>query len=566
MASSSSQSYRKFKKLEMTVATARELGFEYDWNNGLLMFGDYWCMEIKRLREMLSPDHPGYDDVWDQREFEADKSYLRDKKWFVAQSKYYGLRLGDVKMKTLRSLRHDLAELVRMGACDTLSKPVAAFYEAFREMEDIQKSHVEIFDGLTTLEDQIAFDVELFARRYFAPNGTPDPTITPTPMSLRNLTSDTRSLLGRFDEIDGLECRVIDVNDTEYWAILGWDQQAVEDAVRSARELLIERSDKAIADGAFDLVASEMEKHHRYILSNLTPPEIDYRVDGKEFLVKPEGTPMRLEDALGNFLVQGVMVEKEYASVNPTGLELNIRPFSSPVEDDGLLVGDMRFGEFEGTAILSFAYDRMPIVQSRHVTPSVGFEIVDGLDTMWQSLSLFKIFSKGGTDEVIREALEAVKRRNHFREPRQNWRLPKSRKPNPWFPHSGARRLCFCAKGWNDAKDSVMEFKKGVLDFNPSCTRFKGVITMFENNELYKLKGFKVEDYSPTQWESEEYDDMGSWTTEGSSMSGELSTSEESTTSGNSPASGDSSPSGNSSASGESSSDSGESSSDVDMT
>lgn len=116
MASSSSQSYRKFKKLEMTVATARELGFEYDWNNGLLMFGDYWCMEIKRLREMLSPDHPGYDDVWDQREFEADKSYLRDKKWFVAQSKYYGLRLGDVKMKTLRSLRHDLAELVRMGA------------------------------------------------------------------------------------------------------------------------------------------------------------------------------------------------------------------------------------------------------------------------------------------------------------------------------------------------------------------------------------------------------------------------------------------------------------------
>lgn len=116
MASSSSQSYRKFQKLERTVAKARHLGFDYDWDNGLLMFGDYWCMEVERLREILSPDHPGYDDVWDQRDFEADKACLRDKEWFVAQSQYYGLRLGDVKMKTLRNLRRDLAELVKMGA------------------------------------------------------------------------------------------------------------------------------------------------------------------------------------------------------------------------------------------------------------------------------------------------------------------------------------------------------------------------------------------------------------------------------------------------------------------
>ncbi|KXH64705.1 hypothetical protein CNYM01_02019 [Colletotrichum nymphaeae SA-01] len=541
MTSSSSQSYRKFQKLEITVAKARQVGFDYDWDNGLLMFGDYWCMEVERLREILSPDHPGYDDAWDKRDFEADKACLRDKEWFVAQSQYYGLRLGDVKMKTLGNLRRDLAELVKMGACDTLSKPVAAFYEAFREMEDIQKSHDEIFDEFTAMEDKIAFDVEIFAQRYFS-----DRTTTPAPMSLRNLPSDTRHLMDRLEAIDGLVCRVIDVNDSTYWAIIGWDHQAVDDAVRSARESLKEKSDKAIADGAFDIIATEMQKHHKYVFRNLTPPEIDYHVDGKEFLVKPEATQMRLEDALGNFLVQGIMIEKEYASVDPTVFELNIRPFSSPVEDDGLLVGDMRFGEFEGTAILSFSYDRMAIVQSRHVTQSVGFEMVDGLDTMWKSLSLFKNFSKGDTDEVIREALKAVERPNYFLQPRQNWRLPKLRKPNPWFPHSGARRLYFCAKGWNDAEDSVMEFKKGILDFNPSCTRFKGVITMLENNELFRLKGFKVEDYSPTQWDVfeggfDDDEDMESSTTEESSISGESSTSEEPSIPGDSSTSGDSS-------------------------
>ncbi|KAK1446714.1 hypothetical protein CCUS01_12241 [Colletotrichum cuscutae] len=300
-----------------------------------------------------------------------------------------------------------------MGACDTLSKPVAAFYEAFEEMEVVQKSHGEIFDESTAMEDKIAFDVELFARRYFS-----DRTTTPAPMSLRNLPSDTRHLLNRLEAIDGLACRVIDVNDSTYWAILGWD--------------------------------------HKLSM---------------------------------------------------------MQPFSSPVEDDGLLVGDMRFGEFEGTAILSFSYDQMAIVQSRHVTQSVGFGMVDGLKTMWKSLSLFENFSKGDTDEVIREALKAVERPNEFREPRQNWRLPKMRKPNPWFPHRGARRLYFCAKGWNDAKDSALEFKKGIIDFNTSCTRFKGVITMLENNELFRLKGFEVEDYSPTQWDdieggSEDDEDM----------------------------------------------------------
>ncbi|KAK1637873.1 hypothetical protein BDP81DRAFT_471092 [Colletotrichum phormii] len=523
----SGKTREQWQKLEVTIARAHEAGFSYEKDNGFIYFKQkHWRIGIECLREVFLSEDADPDDEFFVDAHDFDWDFLKDKSWYEAQSNFYGLRLGNVKMKTLRNLHHDMAELVKLGACDSPPKDVAAFKAAFFEMDLTRRTHVEIFNELERLEDQIEFDIDLFIERYFVRDGTPTPHITPEPMVLRNLVEDTRDQLpGFLDSIYGLYHDIVtpDDGDSENYTIIAWSIEALNEAVISTELSWRARCEKAIAEGSVpDDCADEMKKHYNYVFNNLAPPEIEYRIDGKNFLIEQEATLMRLEDALGRFIVKSPGMEEAYTPVDPGPFHLKIRPLSSPVEDDGLLAADMDFGRFTGTMILSFSYDRMATVQSKAAKPTEGYEIINGVDTLWEGLSKMKDFSRDDTKKVIKQALRRAEGPTESGVPQRDWRLSTMRKPNPWFPHSGSRRLYFCSKG---VDDKGTQCHKGVLDFNPSCTRFQGLISV--NGDLLKLKGYRAEDYSPPQWSNDaqtESEEDGESDEDGeSSTSGELS-------------------------------------------
>ncbi|KXH66960.1 hypothetical protein CSAL01_07958 [Colletotrichum salicis] len=337
----SGKTREQWQKLDATIVRAHEAGFPYEKDNGFIYFKQkHWRIGIECLREVFSKDADLDDEFFaDAHDFDWD--FLKYKSWYEAQSNFYGLRLGNVKIKTL-NLHQDMAELVKLGACDSPPKDVSAFEAAFFEMDLTQRTHAEIFNELERLEDQIEFDIDLFIKRYFARDGTPTPHITPEPMVLRNLSEDTR------DQLNGL------------------------------------------LDNTYGLVHD-----------TVTPDE--------------DGDPE-------NYTIIAWSIE---------ALNEAIRPLSSPVEDDGLLVADMNFGRFTGTMILSFSYDRMATVQSKAAKPTEGYEIVNGVDTLWEGLSKMKDFSRDDTKKVIKQALRRAEGPTESGVPQRDWRLSTIRKPNP---------------------------------------------------------------------------------------------------------------------------------------
>ncbi|OBR11384.1 hypothetical protein CH63R_03680 [Colletotrichum higginsianum IMI 349063] len=469
-------------KRERMIDKAHFLG--YDYVNGNLEYKHIPRVHVDRLRELCFPDT--IEDAQRRAQAVAEGQKLfKDKAWFSTQSWFYDLRLSHPEMKTCSSLRRDLGELVKMGACDSLSRRAAEMDKAFREREEIRRDRKGIFARYERLEQQAAFDIDLFRKAYFEKDGRPERSVTPHAMLLANVDLGVAwSLQTMAAATDGLHFEHQIHTSSGGVCVIGWNQSEVTSRMA---EWMNEHGDGEEEEDERDLRdvfvkwADAFERHQDYLVNK---EETDGRGEPDQVEAHRTGfTEMRLEDVLGSYLVGCPVLWKDYPDYGEA-FSLNIRPASRPVEDAGFLVADMKFGVVKGTMILSFSQEQLKLVRSETEEGWSG-ERVEDLGDLW-----------------LRERPEDLAYRLLYgerQEPAPVRTLPplKKREPNA-LQRSGFRRVYFTWKGY-EKTGGLAVMDDGYLDFNETCTAFQGVTRMLIlGDTTLSFEGFKLRDSSPT--------------------------------------------------------------------
>ncbi|TDZ38847.1 hypothetical protein CTRI78_v010740 [Colletotrichum trifolii] len=451
------------------IRTSRALG--YDMVDGNLTFSGITRVHGARLRELCFPEL--IDDEEEREEAIAQGNrLLNNKAWFSAHSILYDWRIHHLQMKTLRGLRYDLCEMVKMGKCDRLGSKASAVERAFKEADYERRYHDEIFDLLGDPALEADWDLGLFSERYFSTDGWPDLDKQPDPLVLRGVDPVLYEDVANFAHLtmglymcDHMCDRGLEGTG---FVVLGWDPDEV---YALARDMESTMDDESWVDEFMRkaLWKNAMYLHRDYLSSTAA------RLRLKEGS-RMEPRSMRLDDAVGSYVVKCPFIKMGWPQYR-TVFRLDIKDPPWREGDEGLLSAKMSFGVLEGVMLLSFckkklnmtsAYTRLDDTEDEFSEIS-DMDLIDDYDIDAPSEGIF-IRRQPMSKTRKRLASDATKRK-HKKRPRKN------QKPVERQVMTGRRRLYFM---WSGTELDVGEQVEthGYIDFNKTCTKFKGITWM----------------------------------------------------------------------------------------
>ncbi|KAI8225783.1 hypothetical protein K4K54_004306 [Colletotrichum sp. SAR 10_86] len=475
------------------VMQCRVEGFEYV--DGTLLFEGIARVDGARLRELCFPDDVEDPDKRRSTIAEARKLFKK-KEWFKAQSMFYDLRLTHMKMKTLSGLRYDLCEMVKMGLCDKLAKRADVIDSAFEDAERMRREKESIFLEFSDPTIKAAWDMDLFKEHFFLKDGEPDPNVTPEPIVLHDIDPQLMfEIPSMVEEIDGLYLAPGLLNGKPF-AVIGWDREEVKNtglAENAKFQSGPTSSSKYVPPKKPWQQA--MDDHRKYLSESAEAAEA--RLMAEDIL---EFTPkeMLLEDAIGSYVVKCPQLQMKYAMYGAV-FHLNIQDHPGMEGRDGLLTASMSFGVVSGILLLSFSKDTLIKASNgwaQEFLDEDEHSDVPPLENI-EPYIVERPLDRDDHDDAASEQPTGKSRKRSAAALSSKTRRPqtrKKRKPNSRQTFEGCRRLYFLWKGKEKLGEEPVE-SHGFLDFNATCTGFKGLtwIDTFQVENLEcAFQGYKV--------------------------------------------------------------------------
>ncbi|KAF9877158.1 hypothetical protein CkaCkLH20_05424 [Colletotrichum karsti] len=280
------------------------------------------------------------------------------------------------------------------------------------------------------------------------------------------------------------------------FAIIGWNGAKV---MQEAAELIAEPSNLSALPNIVNKAWRGAMALHREYLANTAAAELKETTS-----TKPRSRKMRLDDAVGSYVIKCPTIVGDWPEYGPVfHLEIKDRPGREG--DDGLLSAKMNFGIVEGTMLLSFSKETLNMTSK-----ATRLDAVDQLSRITVAeIPEYHIPSTANDerkDIAIEERVaESRKRSAPASRSKSNGSSPphKKAKLNTRQVMRGRRRLYFIWRG-TEKEDELSVESKGYLDFNDTCTGFKGVTWLdfaaFDRDaglEDCTFQGFKYETMKP---------------------------------------------------------------------
>ncbi|KAF6808387.1 hypothetical protein CMUS01_13898 [Colletotrichum musicola] len=539
---------KQTKYRDLTIRSARRN--RYDYVDGQLKYEGVPLVSGQRLRELCFPDEIE-DPEQRQLAIAEAKRLFAKRKWFDVYWKCYGLPKQHYRLKSLRGLRFDLGQLVKMGVCATLEQKHAGLKQLFEDEFRAVRDHKKIFEEISTPEWQLMWDHLMFKKRYFLnERGEPDPTITPEPLVLHGIDfCGNRDMWEELAKIQGSVDGIVTAESTrpgKGYFVIGWDTEkvrAVANELLNAPQPLPPPTANKTPRHARSWKTA-MEEHQQYLSWAVEVADAAEAAKAAKAAEEDDGTKpgqkkrkaheelklMGLDDAIGHYVVKcsDLVVERPNPSV-PVVYGLTIMDHPGREGDEGLLIGRVDFGVVEGSMLLSFSKDllnkfadeaRLPDVDDdeephfnhgpmRYVDEYNVDLAVPYSDDEWAASSESEDSEDSEDEREEKHGNGVSKKRTAPAEPKtskraggQNLRPQKRQKPGR-LAKIATRRLYFVWTGrpTDEEKESTrrrgdMALMYGFLDFNDTCTGFQGYTELELDDVLdlvdVKFEGFKV--------------------------------------------------------------------------
>lgn len=406
--------------------------------------------------------------------------------------------------------------------------------KALEDEEKAKRDHRAIFSELSTPTLQATWDIRLFMEHYFMKNGKANKKVTPKPLVLHDVSETLYDQLRRVQAtLPGLFMGG-GKHLGENFAVMGWSRSKVDPEIMRLITPPANNADEAPAVTKTQRRArmwkTAMAEHHQYVswateVAEATgSAEEDCSMSGwKKQKSKEIGRLMHLDDAIGRYVIKSSdMVKERGEKLASPVFSVEIMDHPGRVDDDGLLIGKLDFEALRGTMLLSFSKDILNRTTKRIDLPQTDKEKTSSEIAYVDEYNIDLAAPDSDDPDAPKDAEEShqsstpgtdgdsepkSRKRKAVAQPRTSTLVSRSgsvKRPKPGrLPKITPRRLYFVWFGQFDndgfrftsMSSEERRASYGYLDFNDTCTEFKGFSKVnLRSFSLAKCKfqGFKT--------------------------------------------------------------------------